>query len=208
MTVNPSVRLSDSAVPAAHTAWPAALASVPAMLDAVPVALLHFQMEGAELRLQFANAAAHRLHGLRAVRTPAVSAAKVFVLLVGTHLLEQLHAVAHSGAPLDCQHVLRDQGQLRLAWKIHAECTQKNHVLVTVQDIAESEALAGSLLHAQSTLAETQRELREQTEVFGTMESMGRSGYWRRIRDEGESVLLWSPGLCDIAGLDLSLIHI
>jgi len=202
VTVNPSVRLSDSAVPAAHTAWPAALASVPAMLDAVPVALLHFQMEGAELRLQFANAAAHRLHGLRAVRTPAVSAAKVFVLLVGTHLLEQLHAVAHSGVPLDCQHVLRDQGQLRLAWKIHAECTQKNHVLVTVQDIAESEALAGSLLHAQSTLAETQRELREQTEVFGTMESMGRSGYWRRIRDEGESVLLWSPGLCDIAGLD------
>ena len=51
-------------------------------------------------------------------------------------------------------------------------------------------------------LAETRRELREQTEVFGTMESMARTGYWRRIRDEGESVLLWSPGLCDIAGFE------
>ena len=205
MTVGPSVQISDSAAAVARAAPSIDLAKVPALLDAIPVALLHFQSEGTELRLQFANAAAHRLQGLRGLRavgTSSVSAGKVFVLLMGTHLLEQLQAVAHSGAPLDCQHVLRDQGQLRLAWKIHAECLQKNHVLVTVQDISEAEALASTLLNAESAAVEAQRELREQTEVFGTMESMARSGYWRRIRDEGESVLLWSPGLCDIAGLD------
>ena len=181
---------------------PAVHANAHDLLDAVPVALLSFALQGTELRLQFANAAAHRLHGLRAGRTPGASAGTVFVLLVGTHLVEHLHDVAQSGAPLDCQHVLRDQGQLRIAWKIHAERTPDGAILVTVQDISDAEALAAGQLNAENTLAETQRELREQTEVFGTMEAMGRSGHWRRIRDEGESVLLWSPGLCDIAGFE------
>ncbi|MGP1682799.1 MAG: PAS domain-containing protein, partial [Giesbergeria sp.] len=171
-----------------------------ALFDALPVAVLAFKKVGAELRLQSANAAAHRLHGLQALGSPGASAAKVFVLLMGTHLLDQLHAVAQLGAPLNCQQVLRDQGQLRLAWKIHAERLRIGSILVTVQDISETEALASSLTGAESALAENQRELREQTEVFSAMESMARSGYWRRIRDEGESVLLWSSGLCDIAG--------
>ena len=187
---------------AARVAAPAEPARLAGLLDAVPVALLQFQLEGGELRLEYANAAARRLPGLRAARTAGASAAKVFVLLVGTHLLEQLRAVAESGVPLDCQHVQREQGQLRLAWKIHAESLRTGAILVTVQDISDAENLAASLANAESALVENQRELREQTEVFGTMESMARSGYWRRIRDEGESVLLWSPGLCDIAGFE------
>ncbi len=181
---------------------PAEHASAHALLDAVPVAILSFRLQGTELRLQFANAAAQRLHGLRAGRSAGASATKVFVLLGGTHLVEHLHDVALSGAALNCQHVLRDLGVLRIAWKIHAQRTAEGDVLVTVLDISEAEALAAAQMSAENALEESQRELREQTEVFGTMESMGRSGHWRRIRDEGESVLLWSPGLCDIAGFE------
>ncbi len=176
--------------------------SLQSMLDAVPVALLGFHLQGTELRLFSANAAARRLHGLRSVRTPGVSAAKVFVLLAEAHLLEQLYAVARTGEPLDSRHVLRDQGRLVLAWKVHAHATGIGSVLVTVQDVSEAELLRISLAGTEETLQETRRELDEQTEVFGTMESMARTGYWRRIWDEGETVLLWSPGLCDIAGFD------
>ena len=89
-----------------------------------------------------------------------------------------------------------------LAWKIHAHCTGLGSILVTVQDISELEQLRYTLTDTEAVLHDTRRELQEQTEVFGTMESMARTGYWRRIRDEGESVLLWSPGLCDIAGFE------
>ncbi|WP_414985730.1 putative bifunctional diguanylate cyclase/phosphodiesterase [Acidovorax sp.] len=34
------------------------------------------------------------------------------------------------------------------------------------------------------------------------MESLARTGHWRRIEDAGQTVLLWSPGLCDIAGFE------
>ncbi|MBK7718370.1 MAG: PAS domain-containing protein [Simplicispira sp.] len=91
---------------------------------------------------------------------------------------------------------------LVLAWKIHAHCTGLGSILVTVQDISELEQLRYTLTDTEAVLHDTRRELQEQTEVFGTMESMARTGYWRRIRDEGESVLLWSPGLCDIAGFE------
>ena len=176
--------------------------SLQSMLDAVPVALLGFHLQGTELRLFSANAAARRLHGLRSVRTPGVSAAKVFFLLAETHVLEQLFAVARTGEPLECRHVLRDQGRLVLAWRIHAHSTGIGSVLVTVQDVSEAEQLRAALAGTEEVLQDTRRELDEQTEVFGTMESMARTGYWRRIWDEGETVLLWSPGLCDIAGFD------
>ena len=189
-------------MPAENTALLAVQSSLQAMLDAVPVALLGFHVHGTELRLLSANAAARRLEGLRAVRSPGASASKVFVLLAATHLLEQLCAVVRTGEPLECRHVLRDQGRLVLAWKIHAHCTGIGSIMVTVQDVSEAENLRSTLARSESVLTETRRELREQTEVFGTMESMARTGYWRRIRDEGESVLLWSPGLCDIAGFE------
>ena len=202
MTVTPSVLQAHSVVPAENTALLAVQSSLQAMLDAVPVALLGFHVHGTELRLLSANAAARRLDGLRAVRSPGASASKVFVLLAATHLLEQLCAVVRTGEPLECRHVLRDQGRLVLAWKIHAHCTGIGSIMVTVQDVSEAEGLRSTLARSESVLTETRRELREQTEVFGTMESMARTGYWRRIRDEGESVLLWSPGLCDIAGFE------
>ncbi|MGE5332609.1 MAG: PAS domain-containing protein, partial [Nitrospirota bacterium] len=192
MNVTPSVRPEQPSLPIETTA----------LLDAVPVALLGFHLQGPELRLFSANAAARRLQGLRSVRTPGVSAAQVFMLLAGTHVLEQLGGVAQSGEPLECRHVLRDQGRLVLAWKIHAHSIGIGRILVTVQDLSEAELLRISLAGTEEALQETRRELDEQTEVFGTMESMARTGYWRRIWDEGETVLLWSPGLCDIAGFD------
>ena len=192
MNVTPSVRPEQPSLPIETTA----------LLDAVPVALLGFHLQGPELRLFSANAAARRLQGLRSVRTPGVSAAQVFMLLAGTHVLEQLGGVAQSGEPLECRHVLRDQGRLVLAWKIHAHSIGIGCILVTVQDLSEAELLRISLAGTEEALQETRRELDEQTEVFGTMESMARTGYWRRIWDEGETVLLWSPGLCDIAGFD------
>ena len=192
MNVTPSVRPEQPSLPIENTA----------LLDAVPVALLGFHLQGPELRLFSANAAARRLQGLRSVRTPGVSAAQVFMLLAGTHVLEQLGGVAQSGEPLECRHVLRDQGRLVLAWKIHAHSIGIGRILVSVQDLSEAELLRISLAGTEEALQETRRELDEQTEVFGTMESMARTGYWRRIWDEGETVLLWSPGLCDIAGFD------
>ncbi len=192
MNVTPSVRPEQPSLPIETTA----------LLDAVPVALLGFHLQGPELRLFSANAAARRLQGLRSVRTPGVSAAQVFMLLAGTHVLEQLGGVAQSGEPLECRHVLRDQGRLVLAWKIHAHSIGIGRILVSVQDLSEAELLRISLAGTEEALQETRRELDEQTEVFGTMESMARTGYWRRIWDEGETVLLWSPGLCDIAGFD------
>ena len=192
MNVTPSVRPEQPSLPIETSA----------LLDAVPVALLGFHLQGSELRLFSANAAARRLQGLRSVRTPGVGAAQVFILLASTHVLEQLGGVAQSGEPLECRHVLRDQGRLVLAWKIHAHSIGIGRILVTVQDLSEAERLRISLAGTEEALHETRRELDEQTEVFGTMESMARTGYWRRIWDEGETVLLWSPGLCDIAGFD------
>ena len=202
MNVTPSVRPEQPILPTDTTAMLAVQTSLQSMLDAVPVALLGFHLQGTELRLFSANAAARRLHGLRSVRTPGVPAAKVFFLLAETHVLEQLHAVARTGEPLECRHVLRDQGRLVLAWRIHAHSTGIGSVLVTVQDVSEAEQLRAALAGTEDVLQDTRRELDEQTEVFGTMESMARTGYWRRIWDEGETVLLWSPGLCDIAGFD------
>jgi hypothetical protein len=171
VTATPSV-LQSLAPAADHTALLAVQSSLQFMLDAVPVALLGFHQHGSELRLISANAAARRLEGLRSVRNPGASAANVFVLLSGTHLQEQLAAVVRTGDPLECRHVLREQGRLVLAWKIHAHRTG-----------------IGS-----------RREQHEQTEVYSSMEGLARTGHWRRIWDEGETVLLWSPGLCDIAG--------
>ena len=175
MTVTPSVLQAHSVVPAENTALLAVQSSLQAMLDAVPVALLGFHVHGTELRLLSANAAARRLDGLRAVRSPGASASKVFVLLAATHLLEQLCAVVRTGEPLECRHVLRDQGRLVLAWKIHAHCTGIGSIMVTVQDVSEAEGLRSTLARSESVLTETRRELREQTEVFGTMESMART---------------------------------
>ena len=202
MNVTPSVRPELPILPTDTTAMLAVQTSLQSMLDAVPVALLGFHLQGTELRLFSANAAARRLHGLRSVRTPGVSAAKVFFLLAETHVLEQLHAVARTGEPLECRHVMREQGRLVLAWRIHAHSTGIGSVLVTVQDVSEAEQLRAALAGTEEVLQDTRRELDEQTEVFGTMESMARTGYWRRIWDEGETVLLWSPGLCDIAGFE------
>jgi diguanylate cyclase (GGDEF)-like protein/PAS domain S-box-containing protein len=176
--------------------------SLQSFLDAVPVALLAFRLRGAQLYLLSANAAARQVQGLRSALSPGVSAAKVFVPLAGTVLVEQLELVARTGEPHASRHVLRDQGRLLLAWKIQAHRTEPGSILVTVQDMGELEQARLQLAEAEAVLQDTRLELQEQTEVFSTMESMARSGYWRRIRDAGESVLLWSPGLCDIAGFE------
>ena len=115
MTATPSVLQSLELESDQNTALLAVQSSLQSMLDAVPVALLGFHQHGSELRLISANAAARRLEGLRSVRSPGASAAKVFVLLSGTHLLEQLGSVVRTGEPLECRHVLRDQGRLVLA---------------------------------------------------------------------------------------------
>lgn len=202
MNVTPSVQPEPSILPTEATAAQVGQSSLQSMLDAVPVALLGFHLQGRDLRLVSANAAARRLHGLRSASTSGVSAAQVFLLLAQTHVLEQLHAAARTGEPLECRHVLRDQGRLVLAWKIHAQSTGIGSILVTVQDVSEAELLRITLAGTDEALQDTRRELDEQTEVFGTMESMAGTGYWRRIWDEGETVLLWSPGLCDIAGFE------
>ena len=74
MNVTPSVRPELPILPTDTTAMLAVQTSLQSMLDAVPVALLGFHLQGTELRLFSANAAARRLHGLRSVRTPGVSA--------------------------------------------------------------------------------------------------------------------------------------
>ncbi|MCZ2407923.1 MAG: EAL domain-containing protein [Burkholderiales bacterium] len=201
MTATPSVHQNKT--PAVEpSALLAVQSGMQALLDTVPVALLGFQLQGAELRLVSANAAARQLKGLRMVRSPGTAADKVFVLLSATHLAEDLLAVVRTGEPLDCRHVLRERGRLVLAWKIHAQCTGIGSVLVTVQDMSEAEILRARLEHAQALLEDAQREQREQTQVYGAMEGLARTGYWRRIWDAGETVLLWSAGLCDIAGFE------
>jgi len=202
VTETPSVLQDPAREPAKRSALPDDTPPPQASLDAVPVALLAFRLRGAQLCLVSANAAARQMQGLRAALSPGVSAVKVFVQLAGTLVVEQLESVARTGEALTCRHVLREQGRLVLAWKIHAHCTGLGSILVTVQDISELEQLRYTLTDTEAVLHDTRRELQEQTEVFGTMESMARTGYWRRIRDEGESVLLWSPGLCDIAGFE------
>ena len=201
MTATPSV-LQSLAPAADHTALLAVQSSLQSMLDAVPVALLGFHQHGSELRLISANAAARRLEGLRSVRNPGASAANVFVLLSGTHLQEQLAAVVRTGDPLECRHVLREQGRLVLAWKIHAHRTGIGSILVTVQDLTELETLRARQEQADALLEDVRREQHEQTEVYSSMEGLARTGHWRRIWDEGETVLLWSSGLCDIAGFE------
>ena len=190
VTETPSVLQDPAREPAKRSALPDDTPPPQASLDAVPVALLAFRLRGAQLCLVSANAAARQRQGLRAALSPGVSAVKVFVQLAGTLVVEQLESVARTGEALTCRHVLREQGRLVLAWKIHAHCTGLGSILVTVQDISELEQLRYTLTDTEAVLHDTRRELQEQTEVFGTMESMARTGYWRRIRDEGESVLL------------------
>ncbi|MCK6414634.1 MAG: EAL domain-containing protein [Giesbergeria sp.] len=202
MIATPSVLQVDPAPQSDNATLLAVQSSLQGMLDAVPVALLGFHVDGTELRLLSANAAARRLQGLRAVLSPGISAARVFMVLSGTHLHEQLFAVVRTGEPLECRHVLRENGRLVLAWKVHAHRTGIGSILVTVQDLSESEILRARLEHAEANLTEARRELFEQTEVFSAMEGLARTGHWRRIWDEGERVLLWSPGLCDIAGFE------
>lgn len=93
VTVTPSVRQTPPEMLVENAALLAVQSGLQAMLDAVPVALLGFHLQGSELRLMSANAAAHRLEGLRTVRSPGAAASRVFVLMAGTHLLEQLGAV-------------------------------------------------------------------------------------------------------------------
>ncbi len=204
MTATPSSLHPEPASPQeAHpTALLAVQSSMQAMLDAVPVVLLGFHLQGEQLRLVSANAAARRCKGLRSVRSLGASAESVFMLLSGTHMVEHLLAVARSGEPHESRHVLREQGELVLAWKIHAHRTGIGSILVTVQDTAGAETLRKRLAQAEAQLEDVHREQQEQTQVYRAMEGLARTGYWRRIWDEGETVLLWSAGLCDIAGFE------
>jgi len=181
---------------------PMARARLQALLDAVPVALVQFQLQRGRLMLLAANASARRLPGLGGVRNPGADASEVFDMLADTPLLEQLMGVVRVGVPLDCRHVLRQPGRLVLAWDLSARRVTSDCIVVTVRDATEAETLRMSLAAAERALDEARRELREQTEVFNTMESMARAGHWRRIADPGETVLLWSPGLCEIAGFE------
>ena len=84
---------------------PAAQARLQALVDAVPVAWMEFRVQHGRLLLVAANAAARRMPGLGAVRTPGVDASEVFDLLAGTPLMDQLHGVVRVGAPLECRQV-------------------------------------------------------------------------------------------------------
>ncbi|MDH4448793.1 MAG: EAL domain-containing protein [Acidovorax sp.] len=181
---------------------PMAKARLQALMDAVPVALVEFRLQHGRLMLLAANAAARRMPGLGAVRNPGADAAEVFDLLADTPLLEQLMGVVRVGVPLDCRQVAREPGRLLLAWDLSARRVTSDCIVVTVRDASEAETLRASLAAAERALEDSRRELREQTEVFHTMESMARTGHWRRIEDPGETVLLWSPGLCEIAGFE------
>ena len=145
MTVTPSMLQTHSDLPASNTTLLAVQSGLQAMLDAVPVALLGFHVQGTELRLLSANAAARRLDGLRAVRSPGAAASKVFVLLAGTHLLEQLSAVARTGerrwnAAMCCA------SRAGWCWPGRSMRTARGigSILVTVQDVSEAENLRSS----------------------------------------------------------------
>ena len=181
---------------------PLAQARLQALVDAVPVALMEFRLQGERLQLLAANAAARRMPGLGAVRDPGVDACEVFDLLADTPLLDQLQGVVRLGVPLECRQVVREPGRLLLAWDLSAYRVTSDCIVVTVRDASEAEALRFSLAAAERALEDVRRELREQTDVFNTMESLARTGHWRHIEDPGETVLLWSPGLCDIAGFE------
>ncbi|MBP8141794.1 MAG: diguanylate cyclase, partial [Acidovorax sp.] len=173
-----------------------------ALLDVVPVALLEFRLEEDHLYLWAANAAARRMPGLGAVREEGVVAEVVFDLLAGTSLVEQLCAVARLGVPLDCRQVVREGTRVQLAWDLSARRVADHCIVVSVRDASEAENLRVALAAAEAALDDARRDLHEQTEVFNTMESLAHAGHWRRIEDPGETVLLWSPGLCDIAGFE------
>ena len=173
-----------------------------ALLDAVPVALMEFRLlrDGC-LVLLSANTAARRTPGLGAVHVDGADARTVFDQLACTALIDQLAGVARTGAALDVRHMLRDGARLRLVWDVSARRMADDCVLVTLRDATETENLRAALQACERNLAEVQRDLQEQTEVFDTMETMARAGHWRRVKDAGETVLLWSPGLCAIAGV-------
>ena len=181
---------------------PMAQARLQALVDAVPVALMEFRLQDGRLLLLAANAAARRMPGLGAVRHPGVDASEVFDLLANTPLMDQLLGVVRVGAPLECRQVVREPGRLLLAWDLSARRVTNDCIVVTVRDASEAENLRVSLAASERALEEVRRELREQTDVFNTMESLARTGHWRRIEDPGETVLLWSPGLCNIAGFE------
>ena len=181
---------------------PIAQARLQALVDAVPVALIEFRLQDERLLLLAANAAARRMPGLGAVRNPGVDASEVFDQLANTPLIDQLHGVVRLGAPLECRQVVREAGRLLLAWDLTARRVTADCIVVTVRDASEAEMLRTALAASEQALEDVRRELREQTEVFNTMESLAHAGHWRRIEDPGETVLLWSPGLCDIAGFE------
>lgn len=181
---------------------PLAHGRMQALLDAVPVGLLEFRLEEDGLYLWASNAAARRMPGLGLVRDEGVLAQVVFDQLAHTALVEQLCAVARLGVPLDCRQVVREGTRLLLAWDLSARRVADNCIVVSVRDVSEAENLRMALSQAESALADARRDLQEQTEVFNTMESLAQAGHWRHIEDPGETVLLWSPGLCDIAGFE------
>ena len=179
---------------------PSAQTRLQGLVDALPLPLMEFRLDTDRLVLVAANAAARRMPGLGRVRTRGVDADEVFDQLRGTAIVEQLGAVARLGVPLECRPVVREPGRPVLAWELSARRVAGCSIVVTVRDVSEVETLRAALAASERSLEETRRELREQSDVFNTMEGLARTGHWRRIEDPGETVLLWSPGLCDIAG--------
>ena len=201
--MKPTELLSALLAPAGDSQLPhAAYVGLQALLDAVPIALMEFCLSGSDLKLLAANAAARRMPGLGAVRESGADATVVFDQLADTALVEQLRGVAQLGVPLDVRHVHREGPRLQLAWDVAARSLAEGCVLVAIADASEAEELRYQLRASEAALAEARRDLREQTEVFDTMETLARAGHWRRIKDPAETVLLWSPGLCDIAGFE------
>ena len=184
---------------------PSAQARLQAFFELLPLALMEFRLEGVRLVLVAANAAARRMPGLGAVCGPGTDALDVFDLMQGMGIVEQLCAVARAGVPLESRPVVREPGRPVLAWELSARSVASvasNSIMVTVRDVSEAEALRAALAASERALEEARRELHEQSDVFNTMESLARTGHWRQIEDPGETVLLWSPGLCDIAGFE------
>ena len=66
---------------------PTVQARLQTLVDAVPVAWMEFRVQYGRLLLVAANAAARRMPGLGAVRTPGVDASEVFDLLADTPLI-------------------------------------------------------------------------------------------------------------------------
>lgn len=174
---------------------PAQLQSV---MDLSPVGLLVVDRHGDGLVVVTVNMVARKMQGLRVDGTGLAHALQAWN---ATPLLGQLHAVMEQGEPLQQRYTLRAQERVQVAWDVCAQRLGHDRIIVTLHDVTEAETLKHQLALAQQALAAAQHELHEQADVFNSMERLVGAGHWRRVEEADKTVLLWSQGLCDIAGV-------